>query len=134
MVQVRRGLSAYRAMQDLPQTIAERHPEPVADSKHRIETMPAREIRFENVSFRYPGSEVDVLRELDLTLHAHEALALVGVNGAGKSTLVKLLGGAYRPTSGRISSTVSTSRSSIWPRGSGGSPRSCRTSCGSRCR
>ncbi|WP_432875728.1 ABC transporter ATP-binding protein [Kribbella sp. CA-245084] len=102
VVQVRRGLSAYRAMRDLPQTIAERHPEPVADLKHRIETMPAREIRFENVSFRYPGSEVDVLRGLDLTLHAHEALALVGINGAGKSTLVKLLGGAYKPTSGRI--------------------------------
>ena len=64
--------------------------------------MPAREIRFENVSFRYPGSDVDVLRDLDLTIRAHEALALVGVNGAGKSTLVKLLGGAYRPTTGRI--------------------------------
>ncbi|WP_371402905.1 ABC transporter ATP-binding protein/permease [Kribbella sp. NBC_00662] len=102
VVQVRRGLSAYRAMRDLPQTIADRHPEPVAETKHRIETMPAREIRFENVSFRYPGSEVDVLRGLDLTLHAHEALALVGINGAGKSTLVKLLGGAYKPTSGRI--------------------------------
>ncbi|MFD3401207.1 ABC transporter ATP-binding protein [Kribbella sp. NPDC058693] len=102
VVQVRRGLSAYRAMRDLPQTIAERHPEPVTEAKHRIETMPAREIRFENVSFRYPGSEVDVLRGLDLTLHSHEALALVGINGAGKSTLVKLLGGAYKPTSGRI--------------------------------
>ncbi|MET9312420.1 ABC transporter ATP-binding protein [Kribbella sp. NPDC003505] len=102
VVQVRRGLSAYRAMRDLPDTIAERHPEPAATTKHRIESMPAREIRFEKVSFRYPGSETDVLRELDLTIHAHEALALVGVNGAGKSTLVKLLGGAYQPTSGRI--------------------------------
>ncbi|MET9271554.1 ABC transporter ATP-binding protein [Kribbella sp. NPDC003557] len=102
VVQVRRGLSAYRAMRDLPDTIAERHPEPVATTEHRIETMPAREIRFEKVSFHYPGSDVDVLRELDLTINAHEALALVGVNGAGKSTLVKLLGGAYQPTSGRI--------------------------------
>jgi ABC-type multidrug transport system fused ATPase/permease subunit len=102
VVQVRRGLSAYRAMRDLPETIAERHPEPAASTKYRVETMPAREIRFENVSFRYPGSEVDVLRDLDLTIHAREALALVGINGAGKSTLVKLLGGAYRPTSGRI--------------------------------
>ena len=102
VVQVRRGLSAYRAMRDLPDTIAERHPEPAVTTQHRIETMPAREIRFEKVSFRYPGSETDVLRELDLTIHAHEALALVGVNGAGKSTLVKLLGGAYQPTSGRI--------------------------------
>ncbi|GAB2642849.1 ABC transporter ATP-binding protein [Kribbella swartbergensis] len=102
VVQVKRGLSAYRAMKELPGTIAERHPEPVAATRHRVETMPAREVRFENVSFRYPGSDVDVLRNLDLTIHAREALALVGVNGAGKSTLVKLLGGAYRPTEGRI--------------------------------
>jgi len=102
VVQVRRGLSAYRAMQGLPGTIAERHPAPRATTRHRVETMPAREVRFENVSFRYPGSEVDVLRDLNLTIRAHEALALVGVNGAGKSTLVKLLGGAYRPTTGRI--------------------------------
>ncbi|TDU88092.1 ATP-binding cassette subfamily B protein [Kribbella voronezhensis] len=102
VAQVRRGLSAYRAMEKLPGTIAERHPEPVVTSRHRVETMPAREIRFEKVSFRYPGSGHEVLRELDLTIHAHQALALVGVNGAGKSTLVKLLGGAYRPTSGRI--------------------------------
>ncbi|MFI6677207.1 ABC transporter ATP-binding protein [Kribbella sp. NPDC050470] len=102
VVQVKRGLSAYRAMAELPGTIAERHPEPAATTRHRVETMPAREVRFENVSFRYPGSDVDVLRGLDLTIHAHEALALVGVNGAGKSTLVKLLGGVYRPTEGRI--------------------------------
>jgi len=102
VVQVKRGLSAYRAMMELPDTIAERHPEPVATARHRVETMPAREIRFENVTFRYPGSDVEVLRNLDLTIRAHEALALVGVNGAGKSTLVKLLGGAYRPTEGRI--------------------------------
>jgi ABC-type multidrug transport system fused ATPase/permease subunit len=102
VVQVRRGLSAYRAMKDLPETIAERHPEPAATTSHRVESMPAREIRFENVSFRYPGSQVDVLRNLDLTIRAREALALVGVNGAGKSTLVKLLGGAYQPTAGRI--------------------------------
>ncbi len=102
VVQVKRGLSAYRAMEELPGTIAERHPEPAATTRHRVETMPAREVRFENVSFRYPGSDVDVLRNLDLTIRAHEALALVGVNGAGKSTLVKLLGGAYEPTEGRI--------------------------------
>ena len=102
VAQVRRGLSAYRAMEQLPGAIAERHPEAAATTRHRVETMPAREIRFEQVSFRYPGSDVDVLRDLDLTIRAHEALALVGVNGAGKSTLVKLLGGAYRPTTGRI--------------------------------
>jgi ATP-binding cassette subfamily B protein len=102
VAQVRRGLSAYRAMRDLSATIEERHPEPAVTTKHRTETMPAREIRFEKVSFHYPGSDVAVLRDLDLTIRAREALALVGVNGAGKSTLVKLLGGAYKPTSGRI--------------------------------
>ncbi|MFF0267539.1 ABC transporter ATP-binding protein [Kribbella sp. NPDC004536] len=102
VVQVRRGLSAYRAMRDLPEVIATRHPELEVAGEHRVATMPAREIRFEKVSFHYPGSDKAVLRDLDLTIHAHEALALVGINGAGKSTLVKLLGGAYRPTSGRI--------------------------------
>ncbi|GAA0582075.1 ABC transporter ATP-binding protein [Kribbella sandramycini] len=102
IVQIRRGLSAYRAMVALPETIATRHPESAAGGSHRVETMPVREIRFEQVTFRYPGAETDVLRGLDLTIRAREALALVGVNGAGKSTLVKLLGGVYRPTSGRI--------------------------------
>lgn len=102
VVQLRRGLSAYRAMVALPDTIATRHPEPVVEGRRRVEAMPVREIRFEKVSFHYPGSDNFVLRDLDLTIHAREALALVGVNGAGKSTLVKLLGGAYRPTSGRI--------------------------------
>lgn len=64
--------------------------------------MPAEEIRFEDVTFRYPGSELAVLEHLDLTVRAGESLALVGLNGAGKTTLVKLLCGLYEPTSGRI--------------------------------
>jgi ATP-binding cassette subfamily B protein len=91
-------------MRDLPQTIASRYPDPVADEASRQATsvMPRTSIRFENVSFRYPGSEYEVLSGLNLEIRAGEALALVGVNGAGKSTLVKLLGGVYQPTSGRI--------------------------------
>jgi ABC-type multidrug transport system fused ATPase/permease subunit len=54
------------------------------------------------VSFHYPGSKVEILAGLDLSIRAGEALALVGVNGAGKSTLVKLLAGVYAPTAGRI--------------------------------
>jgi ABC-type multidrug transport system fused ATPase/permease subunit len=60
------------------------------------------EVRFEGVSFRYPGSDRDVLQEVSLTLRAGETVALVGRNGAGKTTLVKLLTGLYRPTAGRI--------------------------------
>jgi len=59
-------------------------------------------IRFERVRFEYPGTESDVLREIDLTFAAGTTVALVGENGAGKSTLVKLLCGFYEPTEGRI--------------------------------
>jgi ATP-binding cassette, subfamily B, bacterial len=59
-------------------------------------------IRFEGVAFRYPGTEVDVLRDVDLTIPAGRAVAIVGDNGAGKTTLVKLLAGFYQPTAGRI--------------------------------
>ena len=60
------------------------------------------DVSLEDVWFRYPGTNVDVLRGLNLRLGAGEAIGLVGLNGAGKSTLVHLLAGAYRPTAGRV--------------------------------
>ena len=59
-------------------------------------------IRFERVSFSYPGTSRLVLDDVDLTLPAGSVVAVVGENGAGKSTLVKLLARMYAPTSGRI--------------------------------
>jgi ATP-binding cassette subfamily B protein len=59
-------------------------------------------IRFEHVSFRYPGTERAVLEDVDLHLKAGAVVALVGENGAGKTTLVKLLCRMYPPTDGRI--------------------------------
>lgn len=59
-------------------------------------------IRFEDVSFRYPGTDRLALEHVDVTLPAGAVVAIVGENGAGKSTLVKLLAGMYRPTAGRI--------------------------------
>jgi ATP-binding cassette subfamily B protein len=59
-------------------------------------------IRFENVSFQYPGTDAWVLRDVDLELRAGSVVALVGENGAGKTTLVKLLCKFYDPTEGRI--------------------------------
>ncbi|MBQ4324154.1 MAG: ABC transporter ATP-binding protein, partial [Clostridia bacterium] len=56
----------------------------------------------EDVSFRYPGTERDVLSHISTTLHPGERVALVGYNGAGKTTLIKLLTRLYDPTEGRI--------------------------------
>jgi ATP-binding cassette, subfamily B, bacterial len=61
-----------------------------------------RELRFEGVSFRYPGASTDVLTEVELTLPAGQSTALVGVNGAGKTTLVTLLARLRDPTGGRV--------------------------------
>ncbi|HYF75937.1 MAG TPA: ABC transporter ATP-binding protein [Symbiobacteriaceae bacterium] len=59
-------------------------------------------IRFEGVTFTYPGGREPVLKDLTLEIQAGEKVALVGANGAGKSTLTKLLLGLYQPDSGRI--------------------------------
>jgi ATP-binding cassette subfamily B protein len=59
-------------------------------------------IRFEHVSFSYPGTDREALTDVNIELPAGAVIALVGENGAGKSTLVKLLADMYTPTSGRI--------------------------------
>ena len=59
-------------------------------------------IRFEDVSFTYPGAEQPALEHVDLHLVPGGSLALVGENGSGKTTLIKLLTRLYQPTSGRI--------------------------------
>jgi ATP-binding cassette subfamily B protein len=59
-------------------------------------------IRFDYVSFAYPGTDRLVLDDINLELPAGAVVAIVGENGAGKSTLVKLLAKMYEPTSGRI--------------------------------
>lgn len=59
-------------------------------------------IEFVDVSFRYPGTNRDVLKHINLTIRPGETLALVGLNGAGKTTLIKLLTRLYDPTSGHI--------------------------------
>jgi ABC-type multidrug transport system fused ATPase/permease subunit len=65
--------------------------------------MPARHIRFRNVTFAYPAApDRPVLTGLDLDIPAGSSLAIVGVNGAGKTTLAKLLCRLYDPQSGSI--------------------------------
>ena len=57
---------------------------------------------FEDVGFRYPGSERWAIRNVNLQLRPGERVALVGENGAGKTTITKLLARLYDPTEGRI--------------------------------
>lgn len=64
--------------------------------------MPRESLRFDEVSFRYPGAERLVLDGLTLEVPTGKSLAVVGLNGAGKTTLVKLLAGLYQPASGAI--------------------------------
>ncbi len=66
------------------------------------EGAPAREVRFRDVTFRYPAGGGDVLRGLDLVIPAGSSMAIVGQNGAGKTTLAKLLCRLYDPQSGAI--------------------------------
>ncbi|MBE3519960.1 MAG: ATP-binding cassette domain-containing protein [Firmicutes bacterium] len=54
-------------------------------------------VQLEQVSFRYPGSDRDILRGVNLVLTSGETLAIVGVNGAGKTTLARFIMGLYRP-------------------------------------
>ncbi len=64
--------------------------------------LPNDGVRFENVSFTYPGASQPALLDIDLHIHPGESLALVGENGSGKTTLIKLLTRLYRPGQGRI--------------------------------
>ena len=64
--------------------------------------LPAREIRFRDVTFAYESSSRAVLDGFDLTIPAGTSMAIVGQNGAGKTTLAKLLCRLYDPQAGAI--------------------------------
>ncbi|MBQ5800645.1 MAG: ABC transporter ATP-binding protein, partial [Clostridia bacterium] len=67
---------------------------PKKNAKHTIE--------FRNVSFRYPGTDKDVIKNVSLTISSGDTVLLVGLNGAGKTTLIKLLTRLYDVTEGEI--------------------------------
>jgi ABC-type multidrug transport system fused ATPase/permease subunit len=60
------------------------------------------ELKLEDLSFKYPDSDENILEHLNLTIKKGEKIALVGENGAGKTTLVKILCGLYLPISGNL--------------------------------
>jgi ATP-binding cassette subfamily B protein len=90
---------AYSRLEWLETYIAEREPK-LADQP--VPERLADGIRFDDVAFRYPGTDRVVLAGVNLHLPAGSTVAIVGENGAGKSTLVKLLCRFYEPTSGTI--------------------------------
>lgn len=60
------------------------------------------EIRFENISFVYPGTEKTILENINIEIKKGEKIGIVGLNGSGKTTFIKLLTRIYDPTEGRI--------------------------------
>jgi ATP-binding cassette subfamily B protein len=60
------------------------------------------QIEFKNVSFRYPGTDRDILKDFNLTINSGEKIALVGENGAGKTTIIKLVLRFYDVSEGEI--------------------------------
>ncbi len=79
------------------QTVKPTIPHPVKPETHIGHTIELRD-----VTFRYPGAERDVIKNMNLTIKSGSTVALVGLNGAGKTTLIKLITRLYDPTSGVI--------------------------------
>lgn len=77
-------------------------PVPVYGGDAIVGSKPGDGLRFENVSFRYPGATQNALEHVNLHLRPGSKLALVGENGSGKTTLIKLLTRLYEPSEGRI--------------------------------
>ena len=75
---------------------------PTLDTPRIPERNTPHTIEFKNVSFRYPGTKKDVIKDFSLKINSGENIVLVGLNGAGKTTLIKLLTRLYDPTEGEI--------------------------------
>lgn len=78
--------------------------EPIIESFKGGKSVPSRihSIELKNVSFRYPRTDRDVLKNINLTFNNSQSTLIVGANGAGKTTLIKLISRLYDPTEGYI--------------------------------
>ncbi len=74
----------------------------IKDGEHIAQCGEAKDIELKNVSFTYPGNASPTLKNINMTIHPGEKIALVGYNGAGKTTLTNLLLRLYDVTDGEI--------------------------------
>ena len=93
------GMASLDAVERIEQRTIPAQPSTPARSADQL---PTRSIRFEDVTFTYPGSDRPALAHVDLELPAGRSIAIVGGNGAGKTTLIKLLARLHEPDEGRI--------------------------------
>ena len=96
------NLFEFLRREPLPAAATVTHPDRGPSLESGSESESERGVRFDRVSFKYPGRDAWALKDVDLMVPAGRSLALVGHNGAGKTTLIKLLMGLYTPTSGRV--------------------------------
>jgi len=75
---------------------------PKREDRGKVTELKHNDIAFENVSFKYPGTEREILKNVTFYVKDGERIAFVGENGAGKSTIIKLLCGLYEPTTGNV--------------------------------
>lgn len=76
--------------------------ESVSESKPEVDFGEVRSIEFRGVSFTYPASDTETIRNMSFKVTKGENIAIVGENGAGKTTAIKLLCGLYYPSKGDI--------------------------------
>ncbi len=90
------ALNCLQLLERLRKETMVRPPEP--DAAFRFD----KEIRLENVCYRYPGADEDALKDINLTIAKGQTAGLIGLSGAGKSTLAGVLSGLLVPTAGTI--------------------------------
>ena len=100
-IELQYGTAGFKPLAELERLVAH-DPRLTLPGTRPADGLPQRAIRFESVSFTYPGRDRPVFRDLTLDVPAGRSLAIVGANGAGKTTLVKLLARLYDPDSGTI--------------------------------
>ncbi|MCM1237066.1 MAG: ABC transporter ATP-binding protein/permease, partial [Ruminococcus flavefaciens] len=94
---ISRGYASWKRVKEVLNSMAE-----LTDGEFDGETQTSGEIVFNDVSFAYPNSTVNILSHINLTVHPGETLAVMGSTGCGKSTLVNLITRFYDVTDGSV--------------------------------